>query len=407
MAEETAREKSLEDISAELYADLDEDEDEEGEFDARVAGEYETDEDDAPSAEADEPDSPKGDPPEDAEADPVADEGQPRGPDGKFIPKAPTPDAAAPPPSSAPAPTGPPAAPEAAPTPPPPFTVRAGGREHALDGVTRQEDGSLMIAADHAARVTHLLQRGVHHETSWASEYQEMQKKLQAKDDETEKGRLITRHLMGLMEKGPEAVAEWLDEFESNRERLMLEVEKERLAQERESLLSGQSAEQEQRQQAEITAWVEQSIPTEVQEVAAQFQGVFAPEDLQRIGNRVSQIADRVFLIADRDFTASEMAAMGFPEMGAVQRGERFVRSDMIESIVKEEASVIQRERARAAEVIRKAQDAVKANARNQGARRAAPPAVGADHGAEEEPDSPREPKDMSEWQNSLLAEIR
>lgn len=141
----------------------------------------------SPSVESEAPDpSTAPDVPADAESAPGADSGsaQPRADNGRFAPKGPSTESADAAPPAVASPPGSPGTTPAAPVAPPaiadrPFTVRATGQVHPIDGAVLQGDGSLKVAPDQVGLVKQLLSEGLHHRATHRQREQEFTSRVE------------------------------------------------------------------------------------------------------------------------------------------------------------------------------------------------------------------------------------
>lgn len=194
---------------------------------------------DIPDDLLDEPDTedPAGKPADTATAEPPAgkpDADIPRGPDGKFAKKDATAAPAGQPPEGAPA-AGAPAIPgtkpegvaaAALPAEPPitaptlEFSFRADGKPITVPG-SKVTDEGVFIPREHMAEIQRYLSHGVVYQGSFRQRLEEANAKVAAAENRVTKEVEESKHFLtffaDLLEKGPDAIQQWLDDFTANR----------------------------------------------------------------------------------------------------------------------------------------------------------------------------------------------
>jgi len=225
----------------------------------------------------------------------------------------PTPPAAQPPtPAATPAGAGAEPAPAGtAPTPPTSaaaapsvWEFQADGQTVVVEGSVRHPDGSVTIPASMVPHLETLGAEGAAHRGSWRREQEGYQDRIatlerevanKVNDPELLRARAYNKQLLDLLEKGPDAVAAWLDNYQQNFPVFQAKAE--------EAILRAQLAErdawlnaaEEERLSDEIAPKISQTIEGAVTRLAAQHPGVNAAQLHQRIlARHLDQVAYEV-----------------------------------------------------------------------------------------------------------------
>lgn len=146
----------------------------------------------------------------------------------------PTPEAPA---STPPASPTPPAAPEGSkPTPEAPvWTVRGDRQDVPLTGTAVLDDGSVVVSPEAVPHLHQLIAEGIAHRGSWRQQAQQYQGRIKQLEQQVQhdpqrlRFESLTKQLLGILDQGPEKVAEWLDNFQANRAQLLSTAERDAL----------------------------------------------------------------------------------------------------------------------------------------------------------------------------------
>lgn len=141
------------------------------------------------------------------------------------IPSTPTPPSTPPAASAASPVAPPPSAAPAAPAAPEPWTFKADGGDVFIEGSAVNPDGSITIPQSSLENLSTILAEGVAHRGSFRQEIEsrdsriaQLEQQVGAVDQSPEilRARAYNQQLLAIMAKGPEAVAQWLDDYEKN-----------------------------------------------------------------------------------------------------------------------------------------------------------------------------------------------
>lgn len=315
---------------------------------------------------------------------------------GDAVPKAAPSEPAAPakPADGTAAPAAAPAAPAGAPAPAPaaasgpqPFSIRADRATHAFEGAELRDDGLFIPKGTTLDRVQKLLGAGIAHEGSFqrtlASLHQRAQTAEQAVtrakaevNTEVERARAQNQFWAELMEKGPDAIAEHLDNFEKTRSLIETRIERATLQREKEALLGLKGA-PSAAGEAAPPATAGDDAPVEIDDVQLRGQVPGLLDDLIASTPEFKLLTDadkaeliehlgseamlpRVFFVAKQDY----------PDKG-IFRGD-----------VLADTEVLAREAKRIARVRSESAAAIAADARNQARLRPGAPPVPAGGGS-------------------------
>jgi hypothetical protein len=201
--------------------------------------------------------------------------------------------------------------------PPPTWSFKADGREVTVPGAKVTADG-ILIPKDAWQRTVqpHLADRA-----AWNAQVQEFRRTeagLREQVEAVEKGQhpaivranAVTAKFTELMDKGPEAVAEWLDNFQQNRPILEANARAAAAEAEREQYKSRISQADQERQQAALEPQKRTAVEQQVTALLASADYKDLGLDSQRIVQRLLK-DPRTYVTADRDY----------PEFG-LRRGE-------------------------------------------------------------------------------------
>lgn len=262
---------------------------------------------------------------------------QPAAPTAAQPPIAAAPSSEAVPPGS---PLGtPPAAPPAAPAAPSVWEFQGDGRTLFVEGSTKNVDGSLAIPADQVPHLESLLAEGAAHRGSWRGEKEQYEGRIaqledqvanKANDPEIVRARAYNEQLLALIAKGPDAVAEWLDNYERNFPVFQARAQEAVLRQQLSERDARLSAIDEERSAAELTPQIEARIGGVVERMAAQYPTLNAEQLHRRI---VTRHLDQVAYEVDPKERSRGLAA-GEVLLGRGPKGELWIVN---EGLIEEE----------------------------------------------------------------------
>lgn len=196
-----------------------------------------------------------------------------------------------------------------------PFTYRADRSSYTIDGSKLTPEGDLVIPKAQLAEVTRLLSQGRSHEGSFRQTLQRLTERANAAEQQVErikkepneevvKARAINKFWMELLEKGPDAVAEHLDEFQKTR--MLIEARQER--EYAQALRSAGPAPAAAAAQAEPQIEAKDLQP-ELTRLIGELKGtdatlgVLTDDDVKDLTQHLGQDAwlERIFFVADQD----------------------------------------------------------------------------------------------------------
>lgn len=345
--------------------------------------------------------APSADQPADAETGPARDER------GRFVSRPAVDDSSATEALGAPAPSETPAEAEATGaqpsaqgdlrdaegTPYPEWSFRADRQTISIPGSAVGEEG-VFIPKGQLERVQQLLAEGQAHRGSWRSREQAYQQEIDrlktAQDEEVARARAFNEGLLELMQQGPEAMASWLDDYQTNFPRFMAEAEK--------RALEGRLA----AQQEQLDEWAAEREAERVEPLATDALNTLLDQMAARYGVRqrdamAARIRDRLldqvfYEVSDRPYLEPGEVLVATSEDG--QR--RYVlNAGMIEQEYKDVAQL--------AGPVAAAAQAVQQNAARM-APTGAPPAMGV--GGAPPPGRtpaplPKTPEELDKWLES------
>lgn len=203
--------------------------------------------------------------------------------------------------SAAPAAAAPAAAPST-PAAPQSWTFRADNDEITVDGSQIHPDGSLTIPAKHREQIEQLLAEGVAHRGSWRGEQEQyegriaqLEEQLASQQPELVRAKAFSDSILALLAKGPDAVADWLDNHATNFPKFQADAEVAVLRQQLSERDQRLSRADEERLSQELAPQLQNTVAQAVTEMAGQFPGVDAQKLHQRITTRfLDQVAYEV-----------------------------------------------------------------------------------------------------------------
>jgi hypothetical protein len=216
-----------------------------------------------------------------------------------------------------------------------PFTYQSGGRTHELGGALLGADGVLYIPPESVQEVSRLVSLGRHHETVHRQQIQSFQRQLsEAKESKSSaqvRAEATANFWAELEAKGPQAIAQFLQNWMVNKPQLeaaRLKAEAEQIRGQVERMQRGDPEEQ----QARETETRVNTIEDLVDRVRANPQYKFISDDqLKTFAKRLWRNQGQLFTQADRDY----------PEHG-VQKGQLIYQTGYFDEELAEFAAVAQ-----------------------------------------------------------------
>ena len=266
-----------------------------------------------------------------------------------------------------------------------PFTFKADGKQFEIPGAMRYPEG-VYFTPEAILR----LQENLADRKGLNDRIRQLENKVQVNDPERHpevlRARALTQKLNELMDQGPEAMAEWLDNLQQNRP--ILEANAKAAALEAQ-LKRYTEQEQTQASEQEATALVDQMDRTLNGHLDAILQD---PEiaalglDRNRLQARLYRLADALFVEADQDY----------PDAG-VRKGDLAINLELLRAEVNDAAALVRQ--------VRGQQDAQqKAKKANAPAVNAAapPPVVAGTKTAAPRNGARPTPKNRDEWEEQF-----
>lgn len=278
---------------------------------------------------------------------------------------------------------------------PEPVQFKADGKEFTVSA-RKDAEGNLIIAPDEWNRSVQprLADRG-----AWQQERESLRRQVAAlnpeQNPEVIRARQVMESFQALLDKGPDAVIEWAEDFDRNKEVLIARAEAAAARAEVERARGAQASTQQQEEQANLRAQMQQGLGTLLEQAAQveEYKGL----DMDYVRRVLEPMAPAIYFRAPYDM----------PEYG-LQKGEIGVNLQVVENVLKAEA-----DRNRSVQERLKAAEAASAAKRrnsavlNDSPRKKAPP-VATDKSAAGQGAVPApKPKTREEWERNLAALAR
>lgn len=279
---------------------------------------------------------------------------------------------------------------ESAPTKPAtePLQFKADGREFTVNG-RKDEDGNFVIAPEEWNRTIgpRLADRG-----AWAQEREAYRRQIDAlapdKNPEVVRARKITESFKELLDKGPDAVIEWAENYEANKEVLIAKAEAEAAKAEAAQYREGRAQETERQSMEQLTAQMDQGIDGVLEQAAQmdEYKGL----DMEYVKRILRPMKGAIFFRAPRDM----------PEYG-LSEGEIGINLQVVDNVLKAEA---ERTAAYQAQLNaqQKARAAKKRNEKILKTEKKAPPVETAKATAGQDTRPVKPAKSQDEWERNL-----
>lgn len=270
-----------------------------------------------------------------------------------------------------------------------PFTFRADGKEFAIPGAMRYDDG-VYIPADAVGKLQEHLadRRGLNDRIRQLEHLAE--ERNPERHPEVLKARALTQQIQKLMAQGPEAMAEWLDDLERNRPILEARAEAAALKQQLEGYTTRESTAATEQQATQLADEMDRTLGTHLDEILKDPAIASLGLDRNRLQVRLYRMAEQLFGEADRDYR----------EWG-IRKGDLTINLELLRAEVNDAAALARQYGGQAAQ-------RQKAKAVNAGAVNAAapPPVVNGSKTATTRDTGRKAPKNREEWEERMRAPI-
>lgn len=281
---------------------------------------------------------------------------------------------------------------------PEPLRFKADGKEFTVAG-RRDDAGNYVIAAEEWNRVVQprLADRG-----QWSQERLAYQRQIAAldpmKNPEVVRARKLTEQFQALLDQGPEAVIEWAEKYDANKEALLARAE---AAAARAEADAARGVLTEQERAAQVRE-LEGQLSTAVDTLLTKAQEVedYRDLDMTYVRELLTPVMSSIFFRAPRDM----------PEYG-IKQGEIGVNVEVVDRILRTEANRVAKQREReaatsaASAAAQRNAAVLEAAAPAARARKAPPPVTTGKATPGQGAKEPQErPKTMEEWEAKLSA---
>lgn len=242
------------------------------------------------------------------EAAPAEPDAQPRDDKGRFVSKADAESAVSPDAQPAPTPAAAEAQPEGQPATTeqfPPFRYRAGGMDYTLEGSQLGTDG-LFLPTDKLGALGQQLSLAQHARQSIADLQRKLGQAQRAQEQKVDQANKTLEALESLMVKGPEAVAQWLDDLERNWPLMKKDAELQALRAQQEADKERQTEAQQEQETERLVPVLADVLEHYINEFTTQPQ--YTGIDKARMYDRLSQqLFSQVFIQGKENEIAAQM----------------------------------------------------------------------------------------------------
>lgn len=279
---------------------------------------------------------------------------------------------------------------------PEPFSFRVDGVDVAVEGaelVDLGEDGGKQIVMSPESW-QRFVQPRLADRNAWTQERAQYVRRIQeldpSKNEHVLRAHALTQQMQQLLDAGPEALVQWAQNYEQNKQVLLAQAEQQLLRAENQRLAQTHEQQQLAEQQKQLEPQLRTALDNSIDQVRDQmFAGMQLPEKAKkRIADRLWRVRDKLFFVADETNAATHGVTPGTP----------MIQTDWI----KDELDSY---RTLASEFTTKQQEQKKVAERNRKAlgqkRRKTAPAVSA-KGAETPTAQPKKPESLEEWQDQV-----
>lgn len=229
---------------------------------------------------------------------------------------------------------------------------------------------------------------------AWVQERRELHQRIQdldpTRNEHVVRAQALSQQIQSLLDAGPEALLQWAQNYEQNKQVLLAQAEQQLLRAENQRLAQTHEQQQLAEQQKQLEPQLRTALDNSIDRVREQMFGdLNLPENAKkRIADRLWRVRDKLFFVADEANAATHGVAPGTP----------MIQTDWI----KDELDSY---RTLASEFTAKQQEQKKVAERNRKAlgqkRRKTAPAVSA-KGAETPTAQPKKPESLEEWQDQV-----
>lgn len=270
-----------------------------------------------------------------------------------------------------------------------PFTFKADGKQFEIPGAMRYPEG-VYIPTEAVARLQeHLADR-----KSLNGRIRQLEQQVQTGDPERHpevlKARALMTQLGTLMDQGPEAMAEWLDNLQQNRPILEAKAEAAALKRQLEFHTERQKTESSEAEATALADQMDSALSRNLDAVLADPAIAALNLDRNRLQVRLYRMADALFVEADQDY----------PEAG-VRKGDLAINLELLRAEVNDAAALARQYQGQATQKDK----ARKLNAPAVNAA-APPPVVTGTKTAAPRDTGRKAPKNREEWEESMRTPI-
>lgn len=270
-----------------------------------------------------------------------------------------------------------------------PFTFRADGKSFEIPGAVRYPEGVYVPTEAVAKLQEHLADR-----KGLNDRIRQLEAQVQERDPEKHpavlRANAITAKINALMDQGPEAMAEWLDNLQQNRPILEAQAEAAALKKQLESYTTRESTAATEEQATALADQMDQTLNQHLDVVLQDPEIAALGLDRNRLQVRLYRLAESLFGEADRDYR----------ELG-IRKGDLTINLELLRSEVQDAAALVRQYRG-------EQQQKQKAKAVNAPAVNAAapPPVVAGTRTAAPRDTGRKAPKNREEWEESMRQPI-
>lgn len=273
-----------------------------------------------------------------------------------------------------------------------PFTFRADGKQFEIPGAVRYPEGVYIPPESIAKLQEHLADR-----KGLNDRIRQLEQQAQNPDAE-----VVSRHpdvlrakatlqkLNELMDQGPEAMAEWLDNLQQNRPILEANAKAAALEAQLRRFTERESGETTERQATELAGQMDQTLTLHLDEVLRDPAIAGLNLDRNRLQVRLYRMAEQLFGEADRDYR----------ELG-IRKGDLTINLELLRAEVNDAAALARQYQGQ--QTARNKARQANAPAVNAGSP---PPVVAGSKNAAPRDTGRKSPKNREEWEESMRSPV-
>lgn len=210
-----------------------------------------------------------------------------------------------------------------------PFTFKADGKQFEIPGAVRYPEG-VYIPTESMARLQEHLADGKTLRGRIRALEQERQSWDPERHPDVLRARATMAQLTALMDKGPEAMAEWLDDLERNRPILEAKAEAAALKKQLESHTERQKVEATEAEATALADQMDEALNRHLDILLADPEIASLGLDRNRLQVRLYRMADALFVEADQDYREA-----------GVRKGELAINLDLLRTEVNDAAALV------------------------------------------------------------------